>query len=134
MEHTRFYYWQRMRAEFKGAKGCSVGYSEGELSLKYHDTVVARFYFDTGTLILEHGGWRTYYTNNRINRFCEVLGLPVSVYQKSKRFFVAYETNDLACNLDTQRFETKRATIDWGHIDDGNACELAVETGLTVSP
>ena len=121
MEHSRFYYWQRMKVEFKGAKGCSVGYSEGELSLKYHDTVVARFDLPTGHLTLDHGGWRTYYTKERINRFCDVLGLPVAVFQHKKRFQI-----DHVAGLDSQR-------VDWGHIDEGDAPEVCIETGFKVA-
>jgi hypothetical protein len=105
-----------MKAEFKGAKGCSVGYAEGELSLRYHDTVVARFYFDVGALILDHGGWRTYYTKERINRFCNVLGLPVGVHQRNKFWFITPDADQFG------------PTIDWGHIDDGDAPEICINT------
>lgn len=116
-KHSPFYYQRHMRAEFKVAKGCSVRYHDGELSLQYHDTVVASYNFGTGQLTLEHGGWRTYYTKDRINRFCEVLELPVSVYQKSKRFIVDWDDGK------------RRVQSDWGHIDDGDECELAIMPG-----
>lgn len=116
-EHTPFYYWQRMKAEFKGAKGCNVGFAENELTLRYHDTTVARYYFDTNTLILEHGGWRTHYTKDRINRFCDVLGLDISVWQKNKRFWISIPPGVPG---EVFRF------VDWGHIDDGDAPEVAI--------
>jgi hypothetical protein len=115
MTHTPYYYWRRLLDNFKGAKGCSVHYRSGsELSLQYHDTTVAHYNLDTGLLTLDHGGWRTYYTKERINRFCDVLGLDVHVYQHRKRFQVGH--GDVYA-------------IDWGHVDDGDAPIVAIETG-----
>lgn len=112
-EHTPFYYWRRLRDNFKGAKGCAVQYGGGELSLQYHDTVVACYNFDTGRLTLQHGGWRTYYTKERINRFCDVLGLDVGVYQERKRFKVCHGNE----------------VTDWGHIDDCDDPTITLELG-----
>jgi hypothetical protein len=115
--HGRYYYWRRLLDNFSGAKGCHVGYSGDELSLTYHDTIVATLECSTGTLELCHGGWRTHYTKERINRFCDVLGLSVGVYQTKKRFKVEHE-----------------GTVqDWGHIDDGDDAPLWVHTGRIVS-
>jgi hypothetical protein len=111
---------------FKGAKGCSVGYAEGEISLRYHDTVVARFYFDTGQLILNHGGWLTYYTKERINRFMNVLDLSAGLYQHRKVWTVSYTPGK---NYSDERIEER-----WDHIDVGSCPELAINTGVTCSP
>ena len=118
--HEPFYYYTRLREHVKGARSTTVGFSEQELSLKYHDTVVARYYFDTQTLILEHNGYRTSTTKNRINGFCDVLGLPCSVYQHKSRFHVAHRPSGVL-------FGPDRAVIDWGHIDDCDDCEIAIE-------
>jgi len=118
--HEAFYYWRRLGEHIKGMRSTTVGYSEGELSLKYHDTVVARYYFDTCTLILEHNGYRTATTKNRINGFCEVLGLPVSVYQHKKRWYIARRPSGV-------HHGPERKCIDWGHIDDCDDCEQSIE-------
>ena len=120
MEHNQYYYWQRMKAEFstKG-KGCNVSYGGGELALDYHDTRVASLDFTTGRLTLEHGGWRTHYTKERINRFCDVLGLSVGVFRRRKRFIITHAGHE----------------IDWGHIDDSDtAHEVGIDTGFMVAP
>jgi hypothetical protein len=111
--HSNYYYWQRMIDNFKDAKGCSVGFAEGELSLRYHDTVVARYYFDTDTLVLDHGGWLTYYTKERINRFCTVLDLNARLYQHRKVWHVA----------------TALGSVRWCHIMDApdTDTELSIE-------
>jgi hypothetical protein len=90
----------------RGQRAVHVGYSEGELSLRYHDTVVARYYFDTDTLILEHNGYRTVTTKKFINHFCDVLGLRTTVSQSAKRWYI------------TVMGGPQRGEHDWGHIDD----------------
>jgi len=88
-KHEPHYYWQRMKAEFSGAKGCNVGFMLGRLSLAYHDTDVAVWEPDTGTIRLDHGGWVTYYTKERINRFLDVLDIGARLYQHRKRWYVS---------------------------------------------
>jgi hypothetical protein len=104
--HTPWYYYKRLREAMRGKRAVHVGYSEGELSLRYHDTVVARYYFDTDTLILEHNGFRTATTKSRINDFCDVLGLRTTVSQHAKRWYI------------TIMGGPQRGEHDWGHIYD----------------
>ena len=87
-KHTPYYYWRRMVAEFKGAKGCSVSYFQGVLSLDYHDTRVASWDTTSGEITLNHGGWLTYYTKERINRFLRVLDIGAGVSQHRKVWIV----------------------------------------------
>lgn len=126
MSHTPFYYWERMKAEFAGAKGCAVRYHNGELSLQYHDTVVASFRWDAdardggncGVLSLGHGGWLTYYTKERINRFIGVLDLPLGLYQERKVWYVQ-----------TMPWSSHDRTR-WSHIDNPNEQQtLEVQIG-----
>lgn len=88
-KHEPYYYWQRMKADFKGAKGCGVRYSGDELTLVYHDTDVASWYPPNGHIVLRHGGWTTPYTKERINRFLDVLDIGARLYQHRKVWFVS---------------------------------------------
>ena len=118
--HEPYYYYTRLREHIKGMRSTTVGFAENELSLKYHDTVVARYYFDTQTLILEHNGYRTSTTKNRINGFCGVLGLPAGVYQHKKRFHIHHRPSGVL-------FGPDRVTIDWGHVDECDDDEISIE-------
>ena len=115
-KHAPYYYWQRMVAEFKGARGCRVEYFQGNLSLTYHNTKVADWDTLGGTITLNHGGWLTYYTKERINRFVRVLDLGAAVYQRRKRWFVM----DVGTDKDTE----------WDTLDGGYNPVYTLETTL----
>jgi hypothetical protein len=110
-KHEPFYYFKRLRDATAKRTACNVGLAENELSLRYHDTVVARYYFDSETLILEHGSWVTKMTKERINLFCDVLDLPVYVSQSKKVWYV----------------HSPESCKEWSHVSTGYPCELAVE-------
>jgi hypothetical protein len=110
-KHEPFYYCKRLRDATANRTACNVGFAENELSLMYHDTIVARYYFDSATLILEHGSFTTKTTKERINLFCDVLDLPVHVSQSKKMWQV----------------HSPGQCQDWSHVATGYPCEIAVE-------
>ncbi len=88
MTKTTDYYW-RLVAEFKTCgKAVNIGSAEQEVSIAYHETVVARMYLDDGLVTFDSGGHRGKYTKDRINRFLRVLGVPMKVVSSKKVWFV----------------------------------------------
>jgi hypothetical protein len=119
-KHVPYYYWQRMVAEFKGAKGCNVSYFQGELALDYHDTRVASWDINSGTITLNHGGWLTHSTKERINRFLRVLDVGAGVTQSRKVWYVAE-----SC-LDSSRA--------WDRVEDSDTPEFTLASKLEPYP
>jgi len=77
-------YYKRLRATMRTKRATSVGLAENELSVRYHDTVVFRFYVDTGDVELDTGGWYSYTTKARLNQCLSACDIPATVYQHTR--------------------------------------------------
>ena len=77
-------YYKALRAIMRTKRATSVGLAEGELSVKYHDTVVFRYYVDTEDVELDTGGWYSYTTKARLNACLDACDLPARVYQHTR--------------------------------------------------
>ncbi len=78
-------YYKRLKAIFRTKRATQVGLAEGEISVKYHDTVVFRYYVDTGDVELDTGGWYSYTTKARFNECFDACDIPAGVYQETRR-------------------------------------------------
>ncbi len=87
-----------------GTRGTSVKWdSDGSFSVVYHYTPVVTVKAN-GTIILDHGGWRSYTTKVRMNQASNQFGLGFSVYQKDFDWFVQV-------NGETIPFDGRELTI-----------------------
>lgn len=87
----------------------SYFYKESSTSafMVYHDTTVASLQGKHVTLC--HGGWLTATTKKRMNEFAKEMGLPFTVYQKAKKWFVSLPSPTLPLQkADPIPFETEK--------------------------
>ena len=77
-------YTKRLREVFKTKRATKVGLAEGEITVKYHDTIVFRYYVDTGDVELDTGGWYSYTTKARLNQCLTACDIPAGVYQHTR--------------------------------------------------
>ena len=77
-------YAKRLREVFKTKRATKVGLAEGEITVKYHDTIVFRYYVDTGDVELDTGGWYSYTTKARLNQCLDACDIPAGVYQETR--------------------------------------------------
>jgi len=78
-------FYSKLRKHFATKRSTTVGLAEGELSVKYHETVVFRYYVDTGDVEVDNGGWATPTTKERINDCLDLCDIPASIYQETRR-------------------------------------------------
>lgn len=78
-------YFQRLGSRKRRKLGHNTYLEDrgNHLAVRYHDTDVVRYYPDD-TVTYHTGGWRTYTTKDRLNRFG-----PIGVYQKNGEWFFA---------------------------------------------
>ena len=72
-------YYKRLKDVFRTKRATTVGLAEGEISVKYHDTVVFRYYVDTGDIEIDTGGWYSYTTKQRFNECFDACDIPAGV-------------------------------------------------------
>lgn len=78
-------YARTLRQTMRTKRSTTVGHAEGEITVKYHDTIVFRYYVDTGDIEIDTGGFETYTTKARINECFEDCDIPARVYQETRR-------------------------------------------------
>jgi len=77
-------FYRRLKATMKTKRATRVGLAENEITVRYHDTIVFRFYVDTGDVELDTGGWYSYTTKARLNQCLSACEIPATVYQHTR--------------------------------------------------
>jgi len=77
-------YTKTLRDAMRTKRATRVGLAEGEITVKYHDTIVFRYYVDTGDVELDTGGWYSYTTKARLNECLAACDIPAGVYQETR--------------------------------------------------
>ena len=74
----------------------NVFHAEKATSMVYHSTMVAKFYHETGEVVLDHGCWMTATTKKRMNQFAEMNELSFRVYQEDFAWYVWFPGEERA--------------------------------------
>ena len=101
-------------AQSKKVQGVATSIREenGYTVVRYHKTDVVRF--NSHTVELNTGGWRTPTTKLRMNQAAMQFGLGYKVWQSRGSWFVEYDPKpeDPSGPYDYQKFEGDKVTID----------------------
>ena len=65
------------------------------LVIMLHGNPIASVHYGNREVVLDHCGWQTTVTKNRLNAVCEALGLPCCVYQRNWIWYIQYGRNTI---------------------------------------
>ena len=83
-EQLALSYYTALKKHMSTKRATQVGLAEDELTVRYHDTIVFRYYVDHGDVELDTGGWYTHTTKERINDALRICNIPATVYQHTR--------------------------------------------------
>ena len=83
-EQLALSYYMALKKHMRTKRSTQVGLAEDELTVRYHDTIVFRYYVDHGDVELDTGGWYTHTTKERINDALSICNIPATVYQHTR--------------------------------------------------
>ena len=103
-------YARTLKQVAKSKRATSAGHAEGEVTYKYHDTIVFRYYVGSMDVEIDFGGYDTQTTRRRINEAFDACDLPAQLHRDKGQTWLHFRLTDERWPIDNAfHFKTYNA-------------------------